>query len=494
MPVRSELVEYRGRLLPAPKFATRRNPDRETIGDLRRAFANIWLRAPLMPWQEMVSDVMGELDPDTGLPWYDLAVVTLQRQAGKSHLSMVKTCERCVSVPGWRAWYTAQTGGDARDQFLSFDENQLEDRPLRHLVRTLRGNGHEAMKFPNRSQLRPHPPHEKALHGKQSDENDIDEAWAFTSTEGRLLMQAISPTQLTRPAAQTWIWSAGGTAASTWLAQLVADGRAGADQVELVDDPTGTPSRIAYFEWGIPDDLELDDLEAIASFHPAIGHTITIESLRKLRSQLPDDADFARAAGNRWTEIIGGAIAADLWSSSRYPAEIPADVPVAFGAARAADGSEVALVAAALVDELVVVEVLDVMRSPFHAPAQIKAWVDKAPVAVLPTGPSSSLAKQLQREKVKLHPLTQTDGAAAVATFLDGLKAGNVKARPNADLDAQVKIAGTRSVGDGGTTWAQIGQGSIAILVAATNACLALADKPAARPRPKIWTPASQAS
>ena len=488
----SDVVTYGGAQLPAPKFATQRNYDRPTIGGLRQDFSTIWLGAPLMPWQCWVSDVAGELDPDTGLPWYDLVVVTLQRQAGKSHLSMTKTCERCVSVPKWRAWYTAQTGGDARDQFLKFDEDNLDGQPLRSLIKTLRGNGHEAMKFPNGSQLRPHPPTEKALHGKQSDENDIDEAWAFSTVEGRALMQAISPTQLTRPAAQTWVWSAGGTAASTWLAQLVADGRAGAPAVQLPDQDR--PSRIAYFEWGIPDDLPLDDLEAIASYHPAIGHTMTIESLRKLRTQLPDDADFARAAGNRWTEIIGGAISADLWTASRFHAEIPAEAPVAFGAARAADGSEVGLVAAAFVDDQVVVEVLEVMTSPYHAPAQIKTWVDGAPVAVLPAGPSAALAKQLAREKVKLHPMTQGDGAAAVATFLDGLRAGTIKARPNADLDAQVKIAGTRSVGDGGTAWAQIGQGSIALVVAATNAVLALADKPVTKPKPKVWVPGSQAS
>jgi hypothetical protein len=83
------------------------------------------------------------------------------------------------------------------------------------------------MKFPNLSQLRPHPPTEAALHGKQSDRNDIDEAWAFEEVRGKALMQAVAPTQLTRPHAQTFIWSAGGTAGSTWLADLVARGRGG---------------------------------------------------------------------------------------------------------------------------------------------------------------------------------------------------------------------------------------------------------------------------
>ncbi len=460
-------VEYAGGTMPAPKFATVRDPSRPTLGDRRGSFARIWLGKPLMPWQQYVSDVAGELTP-AGLPFYDLVVVTVQRQAGKSHLAMTKTCERCVSVPGWKSWYTAQQGGDARDQFLSFYDDVIADAPLSRLVSVLRGNGHELMKFPNKSQLRPHPPTEKALHGKQSDENDIDEAWAFTAEDGALLMQAISPTQLTRPRAQTWIWSAGGTAQSTWLARLVADGRAG-----LTPNSPDAP-RVAYFEWGIPDDLPLDDLATIAEFHPAYGYTVNLDSIRKLRTLNPDDAQFARAAGNRWTEAIGGAIPAELWRSVRHDPVIPDDVPVGYGAARAADGTEVAIAAAGAVGDAVVVEVLDVIPSAYDAAGVIRDLVD-APVAVDRNGPSASLADALTLAGVKVRDLDNRTAAASVATFLDGIRAGRYRARPHVALDAAAKVAGTRRVGDGGTAWARVSAGaSIAALEAVTAAAWSL--------------------
>jgi hypothetical protein len=174
---------------PSPKFATERNPERPTLGTLQRRFADVWLgpvptcrgcgsQHGLMPWQGYVADVAGELVQDavTGLwrPAYPLVVVTVPRQAGKSHLAAAQVGERCFSVPMYRAWYTAQTGGDARDQFLKFADETLEGTPLASVVRTLRGNGHEAMRYPNGSTWRPHPPTEAAMHGKQSDREDID--------------------------------------------------------------------------------------------------------------------------------------------------------------------------------------------------------------------------------------------------------------------------------------------------------------------------------
>lgn len=463
-------IEYAGATLPAPAFATQRDPARPTLGTRRAKFADIWLGQPLMPWQQLVSDVGGELNDD-GTPRYGLVVVTVQRQAGKSHLALAKSGERCLSVPYWRSWYTAQTGGDARDQFLKFDEEHLNGTPLRRLVTTLRGNGHEAMRFVNGSTIRPHPPVEKALHGKQSDENDIDEGWAFTKAEGAALLQALGPTGITRPNSQVWVWSAGGTASSTWLAELVARGRAG--------DPG-----LAYFEWAIPEDMDLAELDTIARYHPAFGHTVTVRSIEKLRELLPDDAEFARAAGNRWTEAIGGVISARLWTELRYSDPIPEDATVGYGSARSIDGTEVALVAAAQVGDQVVVEVLDVMDA-YGAGPKVKGWLDQAHVAAVSTGPSAGLVDDLATAKVRVQQLGSSDASAATAQLLDAIRHKGVRFRPHAALDAAVKLAGTRRVGDGGTAWAHVAAGgSIATLDAATSAYWQLRHQPKRRGKP----------
>lgn len=460
--------------MPPPKFATARDLSRPTRGTMQGEFSRIWLRQPLMPWQQLVLDVAGELRPD-GLPVYPLVVVTVQRQAGKSHLAMARKGERCFTRPGYRSWYTAQTGGDARDQFLKFQTDVIDGTPLDKVVRTLVGNGREVMQFPNGSWLRPHPPTKKALHGKQSDDNDVDEGWAFPEEEGKELMQAIAPTQLTRPGAQTWIHSAGGTADSTWLASLVARGRDG--------DPG-----MAFFEWGIPDDLALDDMDAIAAHHPAFGHTITTDSIRNLRTQLDDDNEFSRAAGNRWTEIIGGAIKGPVWERVRYPSTIPDDAPVAFGAARSADGAQVAIAVAARVEGVgVVVEILDVLPTAFGAAERVRwrARQNPGPVAINPDGPSAVLAEGVaDLGGVQLVKPSTREYSAACANLVDSLEPRAFRFRQHPDLDQAVRVAGKRGIGDGAFVWARLAASApIACLEAATLAAHALAKPRVGRPR-----------
>lgn len=463
--------------MPAPKFATQRDESRPTRGTRQAKFSEVWRRRSFMPWQRYVADVAGELDDD-GLPAYPLVVVTVQRQAGKTDLVLAKSGERCLSIPGTRSWYTAQTGQDARAQWAEM-VGQIGDAPLSGLVTVRRGGGTESLNFVNGSTLRPHPPIEKALHGKQSDDNNIDEGWAFTDAEGRALMQAIAPTQLTRPGAQTWIVSAGGTASSTWLAELVARGRGG--------DPG-----MAYFEWGIPDDLPLDDLAAIAALHPAYGHTVSMRSIRQLRAQFPNDADFARAAGNRWTEVIGGAIPAEVHEASAWPHPIPDGVPVGYGAATSLDRTETAIVAAAqLEDGRVVVEVIDVVPHAHAVHDQVASWCHDGPVAVDPVGPSATLWDNLKTStRAQVMPLTTGDVTAACAGYTDGLAAGGIKVRPHPAMDTAVAVAVKRHVRDGAFVWARRAAGaSVAVLEAATLAVWAVKHRPAATGDPFIYFP-----
>lgn len=465
--------------MPAPKFATARDFGVPTLGTRQGLFAQRMLGQPFMPHQQLISDVTGEMVPTDdprawsmpGLPgfWvprYKLCVITEQRQAGKSHQSMAGNGERCSAVPHFRSWYTAQTGQDARDLFLKFEEENVRGHPLAAFINVKRGRGEEVMGFANGSTLRPHPPTEEKLHGKQSDRNDLDEAWAFDELQGKALMQAIGPTQLTRPAAQTFVWSAGGTAASTWLAKLVARGRAG--------DPA-----IAYFEWAIPDDADAEDLDVILAHHPAAGRTVSRDSLRGLRTLIGDDdpAGWARAAGNRWTEIIGGAISLADWKTMRYGAAVPETGRIGYGAARAVDGSHVAIVAAVdLGDGRTAVELLDVVPA-FGAARHVAGWATDGPIAIDPNGPSASLYRDVAKARGrKLMKLTGQDAAAAAAHLLDSIAPRAVLFRQAPELDAAVKVAGIRNIGDGGKAWAHIATGSsIAPLEAAGLAVWALA-------------------
>lgn len=480
--------------MPPPKFSTRRDFSAPTLGTRQGVFAKVWLGAPLMPFQQYVADVTGELRLNAAglwVPRYPLVVFVAQRQVGKSHMSMARKGERCFSRASWRSFYTAQTGQDARDQFLKFhDENLVEKGALlAKVVRLNRSNGSERMTFPNGSTIRPHPPTEEKLHGKQSDDNDIDEAWAFTREEGAALIQAGAPTKLTRPWSQTWIMSAGGTAESTWLADLVAEGRDG-----------GNPM-MCYVEFGIPEGANAEDLQVIAQYHPAFGHTVTMDALRNMRADFgKDSAGWARAAGNVWTEAIGGAIPVQLYAQAKTTADIPDDAKVAIGAARAADGSQVAVAAAARVDGHVIVEILDVFTPGAKSAERVREWQGRGePLAVGRSGPSSGLASKLDGGR-DFHGLTGQEEGAAVTNFLDALDVATwaddpdkaepaIRFKPHPDLDDAIPAAGVRRVGDGGSAWARVSASApLATLEAATWAVWALDHAPVSKGKQRIIT------
>lgn len=499
------------------KFGTPRDPSRPTLGALQGAFSDVWLGRHLMPHQQYIADVCGEVLP-SGLPAYTMCLITLQRQGGKSALAMAQTGERCFSRPGFHAWYTAQKRKDARDQFLSFADDVVTGTPLEQVLAPLNngkaaltGNGTEVMKFPRGSWLRPHEPSEESLHGKQSDRNDIDEAWAFPKEHGDALIQAIGPTQLTRPGAQTFIWSAGGTAASTWLANLVARGRemtsgyvvdpgsgllvpsscspdARLGGVDLDPETAGKGDplrgqRLAYFELGIPDDADPEDLDVIAEHHPAYGYSVTMDALAALRTTFGDDSSgWARAAGNRWTEVIGGSIPSAQWAAASTSEPVPDNGEHrGWGTARAEDGSSTAIVTATYAEvdgrRRIVVEVAEVMAGAYGAAERVKGWAAREPIAVVPDGPSATLADALDDvdDDRRVMRLSSRDYSAACANLVDALKVGAWRFRPHPAMDAAAKVVGKRRIGDGGFVWARLASGaSINTIEAATIAVWAL--------------------
>jgi hypothetical protein len=83
--------------MPAPRFATARNLDRQTYGPAVGRVAQLRGR-PLMPWQQLVADVGGRSRPARTVV-YPLVVVTVQRQAGKTDLDLCQSVQRALQGP-----------------------------------------------------------------------------------------------------------------------------------------------------------------------------------------------------------------------------------------------------------------------------------------------------------------------------------------------------------------------------------------------------------
>lgn len=462
-----------------PRYATERNPDRRTLGPAVGRVAAALARRN-MPWQQYVADVGGEVD-DAGRCVYSLVVVSVPRQSGKTTLDLAQSVQRCLAAPKRKAWHTAQTGQDARKKWKELAEDVMGS-PLRAMVdgRPRSSNGAESLVFVNGSNLRPHPPTRDALHGEQSDLNNIDEGWVFDDLQGADLMQAITPTQLTRPGAQTWVWSTRGDRSSTWFHGLIEAIRAGAIP------------RAALFDWGVPDGEDPSDLDVIARYHPAFGHTVDMPALESAQANFANDpSGWARAYGNIPTGNAVRVIPLEAWNAAVTLDPLPAGRP-AYGVAVAGDGSAGAIVAAVLgADGRPWVEVIEHRPGRSWLVGAVRSLRDAGEgVAIDRRGPAAPVADQLALAGVELLPLAGPDYAAACQDVYDRITdpaAPRLRMRSHEALDDAADIAGRRLLGEGGWIWSRAkSTGDVSPLEAATLASWAVLRNPPAAVAPFI--------
>lgn len=253
------------------------------------------LGTPLMPWQRQVADVALEVDPATGRLAYRTVVLTIPRQCGKTTLLLSVWLQRAISWERQQIAWTMQNASDAREKWQDEHVPVIMASPLsRAVAKVRRQNGAEAVLFENGSIQRLMASTMSSGHGKVLDLGVVDEA--FAQPDDRL-EQAMRPAMRTRPQPQMWLVSTAGTAESTWFHGWCDAGRSAVE--------AGERSAIAYFEWSASDDADPGDPATWWSCMPALGHTITEETIRQefaLATMRPDGlSGFQRASLNMRT-------------------------------------------------------------------------------------------------------------------------------------------------------------------------------------------------
>lgn len=444
-----------------------------------------------MPWQRQVADVALEVDPATGLYVYSTVIVTVQRQAGKTALVLVVSSHRCLTKRNARVWYTAQTGKDAGEWMREEAGPVLGESPVfvedEH-YRTRMSQGSESVLWlPTRSTFRVFAPLRDGLHGKQSDLVFVDEAWAHDERRGDELKQAIRPTQATRAGAQVWPMSAAGDADSAYLASSVELGRAGV--------LAGRTDGVAYFEWGIPEDVDPSDIPAVAEHHPAVGFTIGVEALYAAWDDLGEKpGEFARAYGNRWTLTAERIIPADSWEACRVPVdewEPPEPGQVALAFEVAIDRRDATILAAWRdAGGLPYVDVLDHRAGTGWLAGRFRELVEKwRPVGLgyNGVGPGVDVADDLQRAGLELlQPVNTREYVAACTGLLADVVGERLRHPGHPALDTSAESAAKREVGEAWVWGAKASAGSISALAGATVARWTFDHAPEPAPSPVV--------
>lgn len=392
-----------------------------------------------MAWQQFVADVGLEIDPKTGNLVYKEVIVSVMRQNGKTTLVLAAECARCLL---WgseqRVAYTAQTGKDARTKFKE-DHLPLIDRsPLKPLVgRPYLSDGNTALLWRNGSRISVLDNTPSAGHGRTLDLAVIDEAFADKDNARE---QALLPTMATRRNAQLWNTSTAGTMESTYLLRKVQAGRAAV--------LAGETSGIAYFEWAIPEDEDVDDPAVWANRMPAYGVTIHDDFIRHAR-QTMTDGDYRRAIGNQWTETQERIIPGEWWQQVTVNG-IHADREV-YAVDAKPDRSEACVVRA---DRDGVVELVAVRPNVEWV---VGEFVDKVggefeQIVVDGYGPAAGVGDDLERAGFAVHRLDSLELRKACGRFYDAVAdQERISVRADDRLDAAVAHAARKSSADSWT-------------------------------------------
>jgi phage terminase large subunit-like protein len=437
-----------------PRYATRRRPDRPTIGPAVEVMARTFGTA-LMPWQRHAVDVAGEhVD---GRPAYRYVIISAPRRAGKSLLTLAVLFMCALSAPARRAWYTAQSRADAALTFRDEWIPAVTRSPLAPFIRPRQSNGSESFIVPRlASTIRVFAPTGTALHGQAGDLIMFDEAWSHTAERGQELEVAARPLMATRPGAQMWILSAAGDIDSTWWANWLDAGRTAVD----ADAGAG----ICHLEWSADaPGVDLDDPAVWVATHPAVRGpdnptgTIDLDWLTAEHALDPDT--FYRAYLNVTDRagITTSPIDAGRWQAAAVDQWHRAGIMVA-GVDAAPNQTHTSIVVAGEHAGRPVVELVDYRPGIGWVIDRVVELVDRwglETVAVDRNGPAGALWAGLEQAAVPLTDMTLRDTAAAAAQLVEAVRTGELVNVPSSELDAAVTGARRRPHGDGSWTFSR---------------------------------------
>lgn len=274
---------------PEPRFATKRNYTRKTLGGSVCKVMSASGRDP-MPWQRDALAVACEIDPVTGGFWYDVVIFVVLRRAGKTTISRAKLTHRALTTTDGRMIYTAQNRLKALKRLRDDFYLPLYRSPLRETLEKPRWRGgEEAVRWKTGAELAIDTVSENAGHGDMNHEAHIDEAYAHADNT---LEGGLQPTLLTVIGSQLWILSAAGNANSGYLQDKVEVGRA------IVESERET--RTCYIEYSAPEDADPEDPETLLNTHPGVGHTISAERVMGLRENSRNLSEWERAWLGWW--------------------------------------------------------------------------------------------------------------------------------------------------------------------------------------------------
>lgn len=279
-----------------PRFGTLRNFENPTYGAHLAKVHFLLNRKKPMPWQQYVYDVLGEVDPKTGIRVYRDGFLSTMRQVGKTtELRTFKAHRAIDCTEPQTIQFAAQDGVEAKKKWLQhaamIKKTPLAARLL-DAAQPVTSNGKEALYWASGSVEFPISSKPSSGHGDTLDLGVVTEA--FSQTDDRY-EQTMRPAMIARPDAQYLAESTAGTALSLYWNSIVDEHR------ERLTEEPDRPSRVAFFDWSFGPDEDPGSPATWQRRIPAIGHTMRLDEIQHAwdTATTPKKlAAFMRSTGN----------------------------------------------------------------------------------------------------------------------------------------------------------------------------------------------------
>jgi hypothetical protein len=424
-------------------------------------------------WQRHVLEVgLGER---AGGTWAALEVaIIVPRQNGKNEILAARELAGVVLFKDDLIIHSAHRADTTLEQFRKMEQLAEEFDDFRKLVRRVsKVNGHEAIELRGGRRIRFVSRQQMPGRGFSGSLVVLDEAYDLLAKAVGAMIPALS----TREMAQVWYASSPPHSESRVLHGVRRRGRA------------REGSRLAYFEWANPSDVDPDDRDAQYAVNPAMGVRISedfIDAERELMKDIPEE--FLRevmGVADEPPNLSGdGVVDSVVWAAladeeTRIESQRHFALDVSPDRRWASYG-----VAGRRHDGLLHVET--VHREPGTAWVLDRGvelfgrW--RTPIRIDKGGPAASFIALLRERGVEVVEVSTAEHAQACGQFIDAAANGGLRHLGQMSLDSALRGAVLRATGDSVLWGRRSSKVDITPLVAVT---LALGGVPRTAPVPE---------
>ena len=440
-----------------PRWATARNPDRDSHGPALEQVANL-LGFELFEWQKEVAYTALELD-EKGRYCHRSCGVTVGRQNGKTTLLLFRIALELLK-PNSTVIYTSQDRNSARKKWEEFCEILYSTPFKKRIKRQIRANGQEELTCNNNSRFLIVTPNATGARGLTVDLAIIDEALAADLR----LVSAIQPTMATKESAQLWITSNAGGPYSTLLQHYRKLGH---------DD---SPA-LSWHEWTpYSDDFDPYDPETWAEAIPTLEekHGVTLTAVQEA-SVTTDSLIFAQEWLNVWPSLVSQTVIEPAKWAALARQDVQIGSYMVFGVDISPDRDRASIGAAGLNGAFTALEVIENETRIGWLKDRILQLHEKynMPFVIDSGAAASSLIGELEEAGVNVIPVNMRQYGQACGSFFDAVEEGTIAHLGDGRLDEAIAGATKRKLGEQ-WAWSRNSNADITPLVACSIARYAL--------------------